>query len=817
MHRLKKLWVMVYGILFILIMNHPARSESLTPKEQSWIDANPIVRFSIHEKYSPYFEVGPTEHQGGVFQLILRRFEVFTNQKFIPVWRRSDQEGFDQLAQGKVDFIIDPPMLSEAELQIGSLSKAILWGHDAILTRKSSNPNEISHLEKVAFFDRGYEDPPIAPEDRKLIPISSEKLIKSLLKKEIDVLVLPIRLAIQLANSYDGALEVVGLYKRNPFSYRWLISHDDAPLHELLERFLNALDPIESGRLFSIGDFPRTRSNNIQIPRILGGLSTLATLIIGSLLVWAWRRNQLSQNKQRVALIASKELAEKANAAKSAFLATMSHEIRTPMNAILGVQELLINSKQFPSSDKPLLQSAHASAESLLGILNQVLDLSKIEAGKFTLNSEPYSLKNLIEDLNTAFTTVAQKRNLTLHIFADKKIAEVLMVDSLRLRQILQNLLSNAIKFTTQGEIYFSVAVLADDYAGQLIEFRVVDTGVGMGAHEIERALEAFEQVPIKNTDNFSNHQHGTGLGLTITNHLIAAMNSRLYFESAPGFGSNVHFSLALPRTSAAPLESCLHKLTSNTQRQFISNRGKGDNGFLHALVVEDHPANRQILSLQLQALDIKVLVCENASTALCLIGENRFDLILTDQSMPGMQGAELTKEIRSRGNQEVVIIGVTADIYALDSRHRFLAAGMNGVLIKPLSLNTLEKELARYFKLVQSNPSTSYSFDAFQNLLNENPEHILIILDEIKKVHNETLLELKKFSASNILEDSEFRGMVHKIKGGAQLLNAQEFIKQCQSFEGGSATREKILQFMGVLEEQNQIIERYRTQFTAS
>ena len=138
-------------------------------------------------------------------------------------------------------------------------------------------------------------------------------------------------------------------------------------------------------------------------------------------------------------LLSSKESAEKANAAKSAFLATMSHEIRTPMNAILGVQELLLSSQQFPSSEKPLLRSAHASAESLLGILNQVLDLSKIEAGKLSLHLEPYNLNSLIDDIDSAFSTVAIKQHLQLHTIKDPKIAEVLMMDALRLRQILQN------------------------------------------------------------------------------------------------------------------------------------------------------------------------------------------------------------------------------------------------------------------------------------------------------------------------------------------------------------------------------------------
>ncbi|WP_114636350.1 sensor histidine kinase [Polynucleobacter necessarius] len=219
----------------------------------------------------------------------------------------------------------------------------------------------------------------------------------------------------------------------------------------------------------------------------------------------------------------------------------MSHEIRTPMNAILGVQGLLLNSP-LPKNEKALLTSAHSSAESLLGILNQVLDLSKIEAGKLTLNIEPCNLKALIDNIDSAFSTVAQKQNLKLLTIKNPRIAEVLLLDSLRLRQILQNLISNTIKFTDQGEIYFSINVLADDHAGQLIEFRVIDTSVGMGTEEIAIALQAFEQIP-----GHSEQPNETGLGLTITNHLVTSMNSQLYLESAPGFGSNIHFCVAFP------------------------------------------------------------------------------------------------------------------------------------------------------------------------------------------------------------------------------------------------------------------------------
>jgi two-component system sensor histidine kinase EvgS len=344
-----------------------------------------------------------------------------------------------------------------------------------------------------------------------------------------------------------------------------------------------------------------------------------------------------------------------------------------------------------------------------------------------------------------------------------------------------------------------------------LVEFRVIDTGIGMGSEEIKLALQAFEQVPGK-----ADQQNGTGLGLTITNHLVISMNSQLYFDSAPGFGSNIHFCVALPRTSSA-VSINNHADDTSIHRRLISKKAQDENRLLQALIVEDHPASRQIISLQLQALGLEAQVCDNASTALELLSNTHFDLLLTDQSIPGMQGSELAKHVRSLGHREIIIIGITADIYALDSKYQFLAAGMNGVLIKPLNLMTLENELARYFTSQEISDETKmacmpgeYSFDLFSKLLKQNPGHVLLILEEIKKVHIETLTILK----TEPVDEDTLASLIHKIKGGGQLLNAKLFIKRCEILEIGGPVADRVNAFIQLLEEQNQIIERYIAKF---
>ncbi|NCX26982.1 MAG: histidine kinase, partial [Burkholderiaceae bacterium] len=358
---------------------------------------------------------------------------------------------------------------------------------------------------------------------------SPELIAQQLIAGDAHFAVMPLRLAVHLSKQLNFQEIQIRPLGHQPFAYRWFISDQDRILHSIVQKSLHAADPFFMGELLAIPSLASDRSQHV-INWLWFGIAGSSGFIAILLGFFAWQRKKQLRTEANLMDIAQE--AQDASEAKSAFLATVSHEIRTPMHAVIGAQELLLKNSALNQHQRELLQSAHTSAASLLGMLNQVLDIAKIEAGKFTVEHEPVDLKQILFEINQTFFVYAKNKGLHLASFIDPSIADVLLLDPLRIRQILHNLLSNAIKFTEQGFVFFEIRILANDHAGQLLEFRIIDQGIGMAKEDIERVQMPFEQI---RSHLSANNESGssTGLGLSITNHLIGLMQSKLIIESA--------------------------------------------------------------------------------------------------------------------------------------------------------------------------------------------------------------------------------------------------------------------------------------------
>ena len=414
---------------------------------------------------------------------------------------------------------------------------------------------------------------------------------------------------------------------------------------------------------------------------VASSASTLRGTLLASI------RLGLERSRMVAALEESRDQAEAANRAKSEFLANMSHEIRTPMNGIIGLTELALMDPRHPDVPEHL-HMIQASAESLLRILNDILDSSKIEAGKVVIERESFDLRERLDLAVGALAATAESKGLALRAAIPPDLPARVVGDALRLQQVLTNLIGNAIKFTARGEVVVTVSIADVDEHGVVVAFSVRDTGIGIAPEAQKLVFDPFAQADSSTSRRYG----GTGLGLSISRQLVELMGGTLGVTSSAGRGSEFFFALRFSLPPGAAVDAAGREASAvqpdAAAPAAIEARPAGE-----VLLVEDNEINQRLAIALLERAGYSVTLAVNGLQALERFGARSFDLILMDLQMPVMDGLEATRRIRDierqSGARPTPVIALTASVRPQD-RDVCLAAGMDDFLAKPINVGEL-------------------------------------------------------------------------------------------------------------------------------
>ena len=474
------------------------------------------------------------------------------------------------------------------------------------------------------------------------------------------------------------------------------------------------------------------------------------------------------------------QIAENSAKAKETFLTNMSHEIRTPLNVIIGmIRE--IGKEALTANQKIYLKHAESSSFHLLSIVNNVLDMSKIEAGEFKLDIKDFSLSAVLSNVKSILSSRANGKKIDFKVECSDNIAKALRGDSLRLSQVLINLLGNSIKFTDKGSVVLKVNLLSDNSEIQKVSFEVADTGIGMSEEYLKRIFKKFTQE----YDASNRAYEGTGLGMSISKQIIEMMGGQIAINSKKGQGTNISFSIDFP----VGIEENLIVIDKNTRSYDISGT--------RVLLVEDNEMNRFIARQSL--LQAKCILTEaiNGKEAIDILRTKQFDLILMDIQMPEMDGVEATKIIREELNLKTAIIALTANAFKHDM-DLYMSIGMDDYLIKPYKEEELFAKVEQIVRLrkgnakgkelkISNNAEKSdvrhlYSLRQIEVISGGDKKFVATLIAMFLKLSDETIELLNEALESNNIE--QIKRLAHKIKPSLDNLEVNDLHNEIRLLE---------------------------------